>query len=114
MGQTTCTGIHGANRLPNSSLTETVYWALKAAKHASEHCCIPPVKEKVGLGVPEWQARDAVQSKDEVQVAYHWDEVRRYVSMSEKSARSNGIAVESGRMARKGGQMVSIRVLEHP
>jgi len=77
VGQTTCTGIHGANRLPNSSLTETVYWALKAAKHASEHCCIPPVKEKVGLGVPEWQARDAVQSKDEVQVAYHWDEVRR-------------------------------------
>lgn len=31
----------------------------------------------LGQGVPEWQLGRAVQSKDEVQVAYHWDEVRR-------------------------------------
>eukprot|EP00667_Euglena_gracilis_P004470 EG_transcript_4494 len=77
VGQTACTGLHGANRLPNSSLSESIYWAMNASRHALKHVLTPDVKATVGKGVPEWQLGRAVQSKDEVQVAYHWDEVRR-------------------------------------
>eukprot|EP00668_Euglena_longa_P016200 GGOE01020422.1.p1 GENE.GGOE01020422.1~~GGOE01020422.1.p1 ORF type:complete len:620 (-),score=210.28 GGOE01020422.1:780-2567(-) len=77
VGQTACTGLHGANRLPNSSLSESIYWAMNASRHALQHVLTAEVKRSVGQGVPEWQLGRAVQSKDEVQVAYHWDEVRR-------------------------------------
>jgi L-aspartate oxidase len=77
VGQTSCTGLHGASRLPNSSLTESILWALQASQHALNHALTPQITASVGLGVPEWQLGRAVQSKDEVQVAYHWDEVRR-------------------------------------
>lgn len=77
VGQTSCTGLHGANRLPNSSLSEAVFWGRTASQHALAHALTPAVKAGVGFGVPEWQLGRAVESKDEVQVAYHWDEVRR-------------------------------------
>ena len=68
-----CAGLHGANRLASNSLTEAALYGVQAADHA-----IMRMGDDDGFyeGVPEWQVGEAKQSRDLVQVAFHWDEVR--------------------------------------
>lgn len=73
VGETACTGLHGANRLASNSLLEALVMAHRAAEVASKEWeGRAPVLELRG-----WDSGE-VQDPDELVVISHiWDEVRR-------------------------------------
>jgi len=74
IGETACTGLHGANRLASNSLLEAVVFADRAAARSLEKL---KQGDKLPLTVPAWDSGNATDSDEEVVVAHNWDEVRR-------------------------------------
>lgn len=75
IGETACTGIHGANRLASNSLLEAVYFAERAAAAvASAPRLFPTGRAAV---VPQAPAAGAAPSAHAVVVEHDWDELRR-------------------------------------
>jgi L-aspartate oxidase len=72
LGETGCTGLHGANRLASNSLLECLVISHGAAKHflrARTHV--------LPRSVPDWPQLDK-ENADEMSVIHHmWDEIRR-------------------------------------
>jgi len=73
VGETACTGLHGANRLASNSLLEGLVFANRAASAALD-VPAPPFDD-----VEDWQIGDAVPSDESVVVSQDWEEVRRYM-----------------------------------
>lgn len=72
LGETSCTGLHGANRLASNSLIEAVVYADQAARHASAQLDRVVIQE----GIPDWDFEGTqhteemlliIQSKREMQ-----------------------------------------------
>jgi L-aspartate oxidase len=87
VGETACTGLHGANRLASNSLLEGLVFGRRAAqKLEQDRQTAWPVPE-----VPEWETGSAVPSDEAVVVTQNWDEVRRlmwnYVGIVRSTAR---------------------------
>ncbi len=73
VGETACTGLHGANRLASNSLLEALVLAHHAEKKASRN----HHRQHMEIILPEWRS-GKVQNVDELVVIYHnWDEIRR-------------------------------------
>ncbi|MDR0673074.1 MAG: L-aspartate oxidase [Zoogloeaceae bacterium] len=71
VGEASCSGLHGANRLASNSLLECLVFA----RAASEDIFRQPVLPHPGL--PAWDASRARNAKEEVVIAHNWDELRR-------------------------------------
>ncbi len=75
IGETACTGLHGANRLASNSLLESLVFAERASASAKEITIgadeIPPI--------PPWETRGAVISDEAVVISQTWDEIRRFM-----------------------------------
>jgi L-aspartate oxidase len=83
VGEVSCTGLHGANRLASNSLLEGVVVSNRALADVLEKFPASGTAEDIDL--PEWVSGD-VTDVDELVVIYHnWDEIRRlmwdYVSI---------------------------------
>jgi L-aspartate oxidase len=74
VGEVTCSGLHGANRLASNSLLEGLVYGHRAARAVVEEASAVPVIE-----VPEWDVGEAVASDEEVVVTHNWDELRRFM-----------------------------------
>ena len=73
IGETACTGLHGANRLASNSLLEALVMAHRTAVKATQQ----QTHKTYTFTIPSWQSGD-VQNVDELVVIYHnWDEIRR-------------------------------------
>jgi L-aspartate oxidase len=74
IGEVSCTGLHGANRLASNSLLEGLVFgrraALRAVDDLSEGSGPPP-------HIPDWNPGDALAPEEGVVVAHNWDELRR-------------------------------------
>jgi len=72
LGETACTGLHGANRLASNSLLECVVFSESAAKDilAMPHAPAPPA-------LPEWDESRVTDADEEVVISHNWDELRR-------------------------------------
>ena len=81
VGETACTGLHGANRLASNSLLEALVTARLTARRLMAHGA--PKHEKIAI--PAWKTGRAVAPDEAVLVAHMWDEIRRlmwdYVSI---------------------------------
>lgn len=72
VGEVTCTGLHGANRLASNSLLEGLVCARYLAELLESET---PHREK-GLEIPPWVLGAAVPSDEAVVVEHNWNEVR--------------------------------------
>jgi L-aspartate oxidase len=75
VGETSCTGLHGANRLASNSLLEGLVFGRRAANKISGQ--ISDLRTTPTPDVPDWEIGSAVPSDEEVVVTHNWDEVRR-------------------------------------
>ena len=70
-GETSCTGLHGANRLASNSLLECLVFAEAAVNDilAQTPAVLPQL--------PEWDASRVTDADEEVVISHNWDELRR-------------------------------------
>jgi len=75
LGETSFTGLHGANRMASNSLLECFVYARRAAddiRKADAQTRPPP-------GLPGWDASQVTDSDEDVIIAHNWDELRRFM-----------------------------------
>ncbi len=75
VGETACTGLHGANRLASNSLLEGLVFGKRAADKLGEE--IAELRKSPVPTVPEWEVGSAAPSDEAVVVSHSWDELRR-------------------------------------
>jgi len=73
LGETACTGLHGANRLASNSLLEAVVFADVVAKDA----LAAGPHERPELEIPDWDTGSAAPADELVVLSHTWDEIRR-------------------------------------
>lgn len=71
VGETACTGLHGANRLASNSLLECIVGARGAAARINAE--LPATL----ANIPPWDDSRVGPAHEEVMVAHNWDEIRR-------------------------------------
>ena len=71
VGETTYTGLHGANRLASNSLLECVVLGRTCAMHILEKEELPQPHE-----VPDWDESQVEDADEEVVISHNWDELR--------------------------------------
>ncbi len=73
IGETACTGLHGANRLASNSLVECIVFARATAKAILNS---PPPKY---MELPAWDESKVTDADEEIVIAHNWDELRRFM-----------------------------------
>jgi len=77
IGETACTGLHGANRLASNSLLEAIVYADRAAVHAVKNLNTLDLKSTPAL--PPWDEVGTTDSDELIMVTHGWDEIRRFM-----------------------------------
>jgi L-aspartate oxidase len=75
IGEVSCSGLHGANRMASNSLLECFVFAHSAYKHIQQNLSKSDMPEKI----PEWDESRVTNSDEEVVVSHNWDEIRRFM-----------------------------------
>ena len=73
IGETACTGLHGANRLASNSLLECMVFGEAAAKDILNQ---PP---KLSMRLPYWDESRVTDADEEVIITHNWNELRRFM-----------------------------------
>ena len=85
VGESSCTGLHGANRLASNSLTEAVVYADRAAKHAISLIDKADFQE----GIPDWDFEGTAEAEEMVLVLQNRRELQAIMSNYVGIVRSN-------------------------
>ena len=85
LGETSCTGLHGANRLASNSLIEAVVYADRAARHASERLDRTEFQE----GIPDWDFEGTRHTEEILMIIQSKREVQQIMSNYVGIVRSN-------------------------
>ncbi len=75
VGESACTGLHGANRLASNSLLEALVYAHNAARQAL--CDLRALNGNKGPSIPPWDDFGSTDSDERIMVSQNWDEIRR-------------------------------------
>ncbi|MEZ4526767.1 MAG: L-aspartate oxidase [Desulfobacterales bacterium] len=75
VGETACTGLHGANRLASNSLLEALIYAHESAKQAVRD--LEAMDRKALPESPLWDEVGTTDSDEVIMVSHNWDEIRR-------------------------------------
>ena len=73
IGETACTGLHGANRLASNSLLECMVFARAAAQAIA---AAPAVQLPA---LPQWDDSRVTDADECVVISHNWDELRRFM-----------------------------------
>ena len=73
IGETACTGLHGANRLASNSLVECMVFARAAASHIAAATPAP------APDLPAWDDSRVTDADESVVISHNWDELRRFM-----------------------------------
>jgi L-aspartate oxidase len=76
VGETSSTGLHGANRLASNSLLEAIVFANRAAKQAIDE--LPNLD--YAKGIPEWNEEGTSHPEEMVLITQSWKEVQMIMS----------------------------------
>lgn len=72
IGETACTGLHGANRMASNSLLECFVYAASAARHISQRTPATPPQP-----LPQWDDSQVRSSDEGVVIKHNWQALRR-------------------------------------
>lgn len=75
IGETSFTGLHGANRMASNSLLECFVYGRSAAQDILSRLDQTPMPQ----GLPTWDASQVTDSDEDVIIAHNWDELRRFM-----------------------------------
>lgn len=75
VGESACTGLHGANRLASNSLAEALVFAHMAAKQVTID--LMELKAQPEYDLPVWDDAGTTHSDEVIMVSHNWDEIRR-------------------------------------
>lgn len=75
IGETSCTGLHGANRLASNSLLECLVYARSAADDIVANTDFAEPLPSI----PAWDASQVTDSDEDVVISHNWDELRRFM-----------------------------------
>lgn len=75
VGETACTGLHGANRLASNSLLEALVYAHNAARSSVKE--FEQAAEKSTVDLDPWDETNTLDSDEAIMVTHNWDEIRR-------------------------------------
>jgi L-aspartate oxidase len=73
IGETACTGLHGANRLASNSLLECMVFGQAAAKEILSQA------PKESITLPYWDESRVTDADEEVIITHTWNELRRFM-----------------------------------
>lgn len=75
IGETSFTGLHGANRMASNSLLECIVYARSAAEHIKRN-----IGQILATDTPnDWDESRVKNSDEDVVIAHNWDELRRFM-----------------------------------
>ncbi|NQY51394.1 MAG: L-aspartate oxidase [Piscirickettsiaceae bacterium] len=77
IGETTHTGLHGANRMASNSLLECLVFADSAAKSINKQLSLFTPKNNVK--VLDWDSSQARPAIEAISISHNWDELRRFM-----------------------------------
>ncbi|MEE9493458.1 MAG: L-aspartate oxidase [Gammaproteobacteria bacterium] len=75
IGESACTGLHGANRMASNSLLECLVFSAAAAQDIENQIGTTPMPGEL----PEWDESRVSNSDEEVVVSHNWDELRHFM-----------------------------------
>ncbi len=75
VGETACTGLHGANRLASNSLLEALVYSHNAYKSSLDE--FKTIGNKITVTLDPWDETDKGDSDEAIVVSHNWDEIRR-------------------------------------
>ncbi|MES2663308.1 MAG: L-aspartate oxidase [Pseudomonadota bacterium] len=75
IGETGCTGLHGANRMASNSLLECVVIGSATGEHINQHLDLNTLEPSV---LP-WDASKVVNSDEDIVIAHNWHELRQFM-----------------------------------
>lgn len=73
-GESSCTGLHGANRLASNSLLEAIVFAHRSFQRIAENFTAA-IRE--APSAPPWSTAGVMESDESIVVSHNWDELRR-------------------------------------
>jgi L-aspartate oxidase len=75
VGEASCTGLHGANRMASNSLLECIVYAESAASHIADNLDHMPAP----VTAQPWDESQVTDSDEDVVISHNWDELRRFM-----------------------------------
>jgi L-aspartate oxidase len=75
VGESSCTGLHGANRMASNSLLECIVYAESAANDIAQNLAQTPAPSNA----PPWDESQVTDSDEDVVISHNWDELRRFM-----------------------------------
>jgi len=73
VGETACTGLHGANRLASNSLLECLVFSEAAAEN------ILASARQAPPALPAWDESRVIDADERIVISHNWDELRRFM-----------------------------------
>ena len=73
IGETACTGLHGANRLASNSLLECLVFSEASAQDILSKC------QETIPELPQWDESQVTDADETVVISHNWDELRRFM-----------------------------------
>jgi L-aspartate oxidase len=92
IGECSCTGVHGANRLASASLLEALLWGMETGKSVAKQIKSSRILSKrLRDSIPDWQHTGNEQNDDPVLIAQDWATIRHtmwnYVGITRTTSR---------------------------
>ena len=75
VGETACTGLHGANRLASNSLLEALVYAHNAAQSSLKE--FEQAAKESTVDLDPWDETNTLDGDEAIMVTHNWDEIRR-------------------------------------
>ena len=79
VGETACTGLHGANRLASNSLLEALVVSRFAAASINKNFDRFKLNRPSEAESLNWRSGNATDSDEQVVIAHNWDEIRHFM-----------------------------------